>query len=405
MRIAYLSPSGQLGGAEACLLDMVAVVRNSRPDWDVNVILGEPGPLQQKLTALDVKTTVLPLPATIARLGDSGAGSRLRLAWNLIRSSPQILSYRSQFQHQFAQLRPDVIHTNGFKMHVFGALASRRSKVVWHIHDYVGCRPLMVRILRQLSPRVEAVIANSQSVADDVRRMLPVRKVVPIFNVVDLDEFCPEGTRLPLPDAPPGAVRVGLVATMAWWKGHRLFLNAIAKVEKNIPIYAVIVGGSVYQTASRQESIEGLRAYAEKLGISDRVCFTGFVDEPAAAMRSLDIVVHASTEPEPFGRVIVEAMACGKPVITSGTGGASEILALGDFARTFSSGNAESLAAVISELACNSQLRIQLGQSGLRIASDHFGRNKLAAELIPFYERLTATPLAEPSPMQDAVLR
>lgn len=406
MRIAYLNPSGQLGGAEACLLDMVAVVRSSRPEWLVSAILGESGPLQRELEALGTKVEVLPFPAPVARLGDSGESSLIRLIWKLLRSTPQTFIYRRQLRSALAQIEPDLIHTNGFKMHVLGALTKpKRSKLTWHIHDYLSCRPLMARIMRELSSRVDAIITNSHSVAEDVGQRLSSKNIVAILNAVDLDEFRPDGSKLGFPHAATGSVRVGLVATMAWWKGHRLFLNAISQLDPALKVHAFVIGGSVYQTQSKQESIESLRSYAAELCIAERVTFTGFVSDPAAAIRAMDIVVHTSTEREPFGRVIVEAMACGKPVIGSALGGAAEILKLGNFARTFTPNNAASLAAMIAELASNPALRAHLGANGLSIARARFGRTRLASELLPVYEAVCAVPMNLPDSKLEEVLK
>jgi glycosyltransferase involved in cell wall biosynthesis len=79
-------------------------------------------------------------------------------------------------------------------------------------------------------------------------------------------------------------------------------------------------------------------------------------------------------------------MACGRPVISSGTGGAQEILTLGDFALTFTPNDARSLASAIITLAKDSSLRARFGQNGLTVARAHFGRNRLASELLPIYE-------------------
>src|ERR1700740_3382779 len=106
-------------------------------------------------------------------------------------------------------------------------------------------------------------------------------------------------------------------------------MEALSLLPPSLPIRAYIVGGAVYQTDGSQYTIEDLRRFAAKLNIEGSVGFTGFVDDPAAATRALDIVVHASTRPEPFGLVIAEAMACGRAVIASDTGGASELLQLG----------------------------------------------------------------------------
>jgi len=187
--------------------------------------------------------------------------------------------------------------------------------------------------------------------------------------------------------APEGTVRFGLIATLAWWKGHKLFLEELAQVDRSLPWRAYYIGGALYKTQS-QASLDELRKLAAKLGIADRVGFTGVISEPAKGMRALDVLVHTSTEPEPFGRVIVEAMACGKPVITTGLGGAKEIVNLGEFALTIDPKNPEELGAAITKLVSDPALRRQLGSNGLSTARVHFGRERLARELPPVYEEV-----------------
>lgn len=393
MRIAYLNPSGQMGGAEACLLDALAVVRQARPEWSLAVVLGEDGPLAARARSYGAEVHLLPFPAELARLGDSGQTGTSALT-RLVSTAPSALRYRFQLRSLLGRISPDLIHTNGFKMHVLGALAKpMRSALVWHIHDYISSRTVMARMMRRLAGRTDAIITNSRHVAEDTRTALGDKaKIVPILNVVDLTEFTPEGVALDLDglsgldQAPEGTVRVGLIATLAWWKGHRLFLQGLAGVDRALSVRGYYIGGALYKTQS-QESLDDLRRYANQLGIGDHTGFTGVVPEPAAAMRALDVVVHTSTEPEPFGRVIVEAMACGRPVITTGLGGAAEIVALGEFALTVDKEPA-SLARAITKLAADTGLRKRLGSNGLSTARRYFGRERLARELPPVYEEV-----------------
>ena len=184
------------------------------------------------------------------------------------------------------------------------------------------------------SSRCSMMIAVSRSIATDARKALPHGpSVAVIHNAVDTDVFTPHGPALDLaalsglPPPPTGAMRVGLVATFAHWKGHDVFLQAAASVAGTHRFY--VVGGPIYATGGSQWSLEELRARAAALGLADRVGFTGFVEDVPAAMRGLDVVVHASTEPEPFGLVILQAMACARPVIVTAVGGACELIAPG----------------------------------------------------------------------------
>ena len=120
-----------------------------------------------------------------------------------------------------------------------------------------------------------------------------------------------------LPPSGADVVRVGLVATFARWKGHHLFLEAVARLPPSLNVRAYVIGGPVDKTEKSEVSIEELRKASARLGITDRVGFTGFVEDPAPAIRGLDVLVHASTEPEPFGLAIAEGMACGRAVVVN----------------------------------------------------------------------------------------
>jgi glycosyltransferase involved in cell wall biosynthesis len=182
-------------------------------------------------------------------------------------------------------------------------------------------------------------------------------------------------------------VRVGLVATFARWKGHDVFLEALAAIPPEVSIRGYVIGDGVYDTAGSQHSIAELKELSEQLGLKSRVAFTGFL--PAApAMRALDIVVHASTRPEPFGMVIAEAMACGRAVITSGAGGAGELVTPGHDALTHAPGDARSLALCIERLATDAALRQALGDNARRTASERFDSDRLARDIVAVYDAL-----------------
>lgn len=376
-----------------CLLDGLAALRQARPEWELSVVLGEDGPLARRSRESGTVVHLLPFATELAKLGDSGSSGRTALAARLLSSAPSALRYRQQLRELFSSLRPDVIHTNGFKMHVLGASAKPpKCALIWHIHDYISSRVVMAKLMRRLASRTDAIITNSRHVAEDARAVVGnARNIIPVLNVVDLNEFAPEGPTLGLdrlsglPTAPEGTIRVGLVATLAWWKGHRLFLEALAGLDRAMPVRGYYIGGALYRTQS-QESLEDLKKFAQGKDLGGRFGFTGVVTEPAAAIRALDVLVHASTEPEPFGRVIVEAMACAKPVITAGLGGASEIIAGNDCALIFDVKQPKSLTQALSTLVSDAALRKRLGSNGLSTARRDFGRERLARELPPVYE-------------------
>jgi glycosyltransferase involved in cell wall biosynthesis len=400
MKILYLSPSGQLGGAERSLLDTLASVRTSEPYWSLRLVVPEDGPLVSQSEALGVPTTVEPFSSALSRLGDAGSGgpaghqkSRFSLLCQLFAATPATGAYVWKLRRIIREWAPDVIHTNGFKMHVLGVWArSHRVPVIWHVHDYVSTRPLMARLLRRYSVRCALAVANSKSVAEDVTAVCGKRLTVKtVYNGIDLENFSPFGPTLELdalsglPPASPETIRVGMLATLARWKGHETFLRAMARLPAELPIRGYLIGGAIYQTNGSQHSLAELKRLANQLGVAQRIGFTGFVNQPAAAMRALDIVVHASTQPEPFGLVIVEGMACGRAVIASQAGGAAEIIASGIDALSHSPGDAAMLAERITQLVLNTNLRTRLGQAGRTTAERCFDRQRIAGELVPIY--------------------
>jgi glycosyltransferase involved in cell wall biosynthesis len=399
MRVLYLSATGSLGGAERSLLDMLASLRDAEPSWSLRLLAATEGPLLERAQSLGVSTHVEPFGRRLAALGESpvdrtdGPGQLGRL-WPAVGPA---LSYVVRLRRAIRTFAPDIAHTHGVKMHLFGALASPRSTaVVWHLHDYVSRRPLTARLLRMKMRRPAAIVATSHSVAHDARAVFGDRSIVTVHNAVDLGQFSDAGPALDLdaaaglPPAPVGVLRVGLVATFARWKGHTTFLDALAKLPVDLPVRGYVVGGALYQTEGSQHSRDELQRAAAERGVGERVGFTGFVEHPERAMRSLDIVVHASTVPEPFGLVIAEAMACGRPVIASDAGGARELFADGREGLRHTPGSSDSLAAAIAVLARDPDLRARLGRAARTAAQAHFDRARLASDLRPVYRRAVA---------------
>src|SRR6185436_9410251 len=157
----------------------------------------------------------LPFPAALGRAGDAGAGSGVALFLRLLAAGPAGARWLARLRRLLRRLRPDVVHSNGFKVHVAGALAlPPGARLVWHAHDYVSVRRLMARVLRRLAPRASAAVAISRSVADDVHRVCGAGlRTEVVYNAVDLARFSPDGPRAPLdalagmPAASSGTVR------------------------------------------------------------------------------------------------------------------------------------------------------------------------------------------------------
>jgi glycosyltransferase involved in cell wall biosynthesis len=398
VRVVFLNPTGHFGGAEAALVELLNGVAAAQPTWSFLVVAASDGPFVDRVRRLGMATQVVPFPPSLARLGEWGASSSVRAGAGFVcaalRALPQAAAYGWRLGRAVRRFTPDVVHSNGAKMHLLAPLvAPRRAAVLWHVHDYIGRRLLTSRLLRSLAARVSAVVANSESVAAELRRELgTVPPVHCVWNAVDLERFQPAGAVLDL-DAraglPPAVnvCRVGLVATYARWKGHSTFLRAMAML-RDMPVRGYVIGGPVYATGGSQVTRAELESEVRRLGLDGRVGFLGFVEDPAAAMRALDIVVHASTEPEPFGLVIAEGMACGRAVVASAAGGAREIVEPGVTAVTHDPGDVGGLADALRALATDAAARARLGVAARSFAEQAFGRDRLTSDLLRVYRGL-----------------
>ncbi|WP_394838059.1 glycosyltransferase family 4 protein [Pendulispora rubella] len=398
--VLFLNPVGELGGGEMSLLDLMSSLRALAPQASLSLVTGSDGPLIDAAKALAVDVRVLPLPAAAASVGDATLAAvspweRARLA---LRGS-EMVAYVARLASVVRAASPGVIHSNGIKMHLLGAAVRPRSTpLVWHVRDFLGARSFSARMIRMARHRADLAIANSHAVAEDFRTVAPDLHVRVMHNGVDTSRFTPEGRTAPLdamaslPPLPEGGVRVGLIATYARWKGHDVFFECAKRLLQRSgvpPMRFYIIGSPIYTTGrAGQYSFEELRALAESHGIAEHVGFVPFQLRPDDVYRALDVVVHASTRPEPFGRTIVEAMASGRAVVVSRAGGAAELYDEGVDALGVPPGDAEAMAERVAQLASDASLRSSLGSAARKTAERRFARDRLGAELLAIYADL-----------------
>lgn len=395
MRLLYLSPAGSVGGAERVLLTLLGGLRRARPTWTLGLVVAGDGPLADEARQLGVETFVLPFPRAFAASGDaglSGPRSWLRLASKGVFGSFAIAGYVRALRRAVTAFEPDVVHSNGFKMHILGAIARPTAPLIWHVHDYLSARRVASNLVRRLRSRCSMVVAVSNDVAADLRRELgPDSDIRTVPNAIDTSRYSPAGPHLDLdalaslPHVDGHIVRIGLVATFARWKGHILFLEAIKTLTPRHAVRAYIVGGPVYETEGSQFTVEELRDEIARMGLTGTVGLTGYVGDVSAAMRSLDVVVHASTSPEPFGLVVAEAMTTGRAVVVSGSGGVLELIRPEEDALVFTAGGVPSLATQLDRLLTDAGLRRRLGLTARQAALERFASARFVNDMLDVY--------------------
>jgi glycosyltransferase involved in cell wall biosynthesis len=397
--LVCLTTSAAFGGAETSLLTLLGALRRLEPSWAITVITPSPGPVLGACRDLGIEGIELPYPPALSGMGESGAtGARRRstnqtqLVGHAVRALFTIRPYVVKLRRTLMALGATVVHSNGLKAHIAGALAKPKgARLVWHLHEYVRARPLTARMLRVFAGRADMLVANSDSVLADATaafgRSVALRR---IYNAVDLGVFTSDGPRLDLAalsQLPPddGLTRVGLVATFGRWKGHDVFIDAIAKLKDRVAFRAYLIGGPVYETAGSQWSLAELRQRVAAAGLDGRIGFTGHITDVPAALRSLDIVVHSSSQPEPFGMVIAEGMASARAVVAVRAGGAAELFDDRTNAVGFSLGSAAELADRIRELILDPEWRQRLGTAARATACEKFSAERMATEFKEAY--------------------
>ena len=260
MRVLFVNPIGRPGGAERALLDLIASLRESSAALQASVLSFTPGPLLDEAALLGARTSIVPLPESVTKLGDSGGFSALRSILALGRAA----AWAPVLSRRLSAESPDIIHTNGLKAHALVAVARPAGiPLVWHLHDFISNRPLMRRLLPALRSRAATAIAVSEAVAKDARQLLRGLPVVTVLNGIQTQELSWSRLRADLDSlaglnpAPTGTVRVGLVATLATWKGHEVFLEAAWRLRSRRARF-YLVGGGLYSTAGSQRTIDEL---------------------------------------------------------------------------------------------------------------------------------------------------
>jgi glycosyltransferase involved in cell wall biosynthesis len=405
LRVLVINPISELGGAERVLLDFIASTRIASPGISFHVLTFADGALRQEVERLGASASVLTLPGRLAGLGDSGLLATKRRTRNfrllaaLLRSLPAVIGFVRSLRQEILKHSPDIVHSNGIKAHLLSTLATpRHTPLVWHIHDFLSERPLAGRLLRLGARARTTAVATSEAVAKDTRGILPSLPVVTILNAVDVEEFSPgagDGSWLDtlsgLPSAPLGTLRIGLVATYAKWKGQAVFMQAAKLVRMQLPAQSLrfyLVGGPLYATHASQFSTDELRALISQLSLEASAGLIPFQRRLPAVFRSLDVVVHASTRPEPFGRSIVEAMACGRAVVVASAGAVTEIVEPGVTGLMHQPGDVTGLAHAISTLVQSEAVRSQLSVQARRAAVSKFSRDRIGPALLTLYRSL-----------------
>jgi glycosyltransferase involved in cell wall biosynthesis len=269
-------------------------------------------------------------------------------------------------------------------MHLDCALAGRvaRRPVVVELHDLV--RPGFGRGLLATAARLASrTVAISHAVAD-CAHPVPAGRIVVVPQAVDLQRFtpgaCDPAVRQRLTSA-PDAHLVGIVGRIDPEKGIGLLVEAMARLQgQAASAHLAVVGAAGVHGADYQESV---RREAERL-LGDRVRFTGPAFDVPATLRALDVVVNASSA-EPFGLSILEAQACGRPVLALRAGGIPEFITDGYNGVLVDTPDPGMMASALETLLADEDRRRSLAAAGMETAESRHGLDTRAATVAEIY--------------------
>jgi glycosyltransferase involved in cell wall biosynthesis len=359
--VLFVNHTSRLSGAELVLIDVAAAFVGRSEVW-----LFEDGPLRKKLSEAGVPSHLIGGALTFAQIKRD---RNLLLALPLMYAMPRIVLAIAR-----AARKHDIIYANSQKAFVLASIAAAlaRRPLIWHLHDILNegsFRPAQIKLDITLSNHFAArVVVPSQAVAD---AFIAAGGNASKVRVVEL------GIDLPPPnleiDGPLLRRELGLNAgpllgvfgRLAHWKGQHVLLDALARLPG---FQAIVVGDALFGEENYKRS---LIQQVARLGLESRVRFLGHRENVSDLMRAVDLVVHTSVEPEPFGRVIVEAMLCGKPIVATNFGGVPDILGTFGVDLLYPPGDVDALVTRLETLASTPSLAYRLGE-GLRIRALDF---------------------------------
>jgi glycosyltransferase involved in cell wall biosynthesis len=376
IKVVYLDHVARLSGGEIALLRLLPHLDRV----DAHVVLAEDGPLVQQLHLAGVSTEVLRLTDSVRHLRKNEVDHR--------GLSPGVAgataAYVLRLAARLRQLRPDLVHANSLKAGVYGSLAARLARIpmIWHVRDRIEedylPRTAVIMVRRMTRYLATAVVANSKST---MQTLAAPSKPVVIYSV--LPEVMSHVPIRPRTNGRP--LTFGIVGRLAPWKGQDLFLRAFAQAFPSGEERATVVGAALF---GEDEFVRGLPVLADTLAIADRVELRGHRLDVWDELSRMDVLVHASVTPEPFGQVILEGMAAGVPVIAARAGGPAEILRDEVTGLLYEPANVGALASAMRRML-DPSLRDRLTAA----ARDDLGPYSppvVAAELQQLYARVTA---------------
>lgn len=372
-----------LGGAEVNLIELLGHP-GVRGGWEVAVACAPGSPLEGALMALGVP--VLPHAFSSALNELRVVGRRLSPLGKL-RGWMEVRRAAGRLAAHVAGFRPGVMLSCTNKDHFAAGEAARGRGVpsVWWVNDLLTAdffpwlvRKVFVRRARRLASRLVPVSRCGMRAL--VEEGVEASRVVPVWNGIPLERYVRDSGR-PLRGrlgVGEGVPLVGILGRITPWKGQACFVDVAAMWKREgRPGRFAIIGRAFNEDAPFEQQ---LRARVAAEGLADLVSFVEHQPGVASTLSGLDVLLHCSTKPEPFGRVIIEAMAVGVPVIGARAGGVPEIITENADGLLATPGHVAEYVRGLAALVGDGGLRERLVRTALATVRQRFSLDRVVAD-------------------------
>jgi glycosyltransferase involved in cell wall biosynthesis len=361
-RVLFVNHAAALGGAELSLLELAPAFAER-----CAVVLLADGPFRERLASAGLSVELMPAGPALLRVRRGGGGG-LAAAAGLTQIGWRLAQRARAY---------DVLYANSQKAFLAAGLAAllARRPLLYHLRDILSPEHFAAANIRAAvwtANRIaRRVIANSRATAEAfIQSGGAADKIRVVYNGIDPAPFdlvadrAGESLRaeLHVGDAP----LVGIFGRFHPWKGQHIAVQALAELPGT---HAVFIGDALF---GEDAYVRAVRDRARALGIAERTHFLGFREDIPRLMRDVDLVLHTSTAPEPFGRVLVEAMLACRAVVASRAGGALEIVDDGITGVLVPPGEPGEVARAVSTLLSQPARRVAMGCAGRERASRLF---------------------------------
>ena len=384
LNIAYLDHTSKWSGGEIALYRTLSALDRSL----VNpcVLAASDGEFVKRINEINIPVSIFNLDEALANISKDYVGIKvfrnIKIPISYVRYSMRIAKYiRDQKIH--------IVHCNSLKSDIYGLIAARtvNRKIIWHIRDHIS-EPYLSRNISKIfgimaRTYVSGVITNSKSTYDTIFNGENNK----IQSRIIYDGLLGHELAMPMLDRSDmriGRCKIGILGRITYWKGQHVAIEAVKNlINECYDVELKIIGSPMFGEYKYEKELFNLAR-----PIRQYVDFTGFKSDIFEMLKKLDVLIHCSILPEPFGQVIIEGMAQGLPVIASDAGGAREIIESEVNGVLTPVEDVNSLTGALIRLINDPDFAYRIASGGYKTVREKFTAEKSARAIEAFYEEV-----------------